>query len=159
MSRKVSILSVVAAVMVVSVLSVATVAFAEQEDQVGPGQPKGTLCHNGHTISVGAPAQEAHLAHGTLSGHAGSPLACSPLARAPRKRRKPPPRALRAPPLRAPPQVRQIQRPSLQIRQRERRIPQAQPRALRQAPLALPGPLSVRAPLVRQQGRPSPPIG
>jgi hypothetical protein len=78
MSRKVSILSVVAAVVVVSVLSVATVAFAEQEDQVGPGQPKGTLCHNGHTISVGAPAQEAHLAHGDTLGACGEPTGVQP---------------------------------------------------------------------------------
>src|SRR5215217_5729573 len=68
MSRKVSILSVVAAVMVVSVLSVATVAFAEQEDGVGLGQPKVTLCHNGHTITVGEPAQDTHLAHGDTRG-------------------------------------------------------------------------------------------
>src|SRR5215216_3595653 len=68
MSRKVSILSVVAAVMVVSVLSVATVAFAEQEDGVGLGQPKVTLCHNGHTITVGEPAQDTLLAHGDTRG-------------------------------------------------------------------------------------------
>jgi Right handed beta helix region len=65
MSRNVSILSVVAA-MVVTVLSVATVAFAEQEDEGGLGDPKVTLCHNGHTITVGAPAQEAHLNHGDI---------------------------------------------------------------------------------------------
>jgi hypothetical protein len=63
MSRNVSTLSVVAAVMVVSVLSVATVAFAEQ-DEGGLGQDKLTFCHNGHTITVGAPAQAAHLNHG-----------------------------------------------------------------------------------------------
>jgi hypothetical protein len=64
MSRKVSILSVVAAVMVVSVLSVATVAFAEQDDEGGPGQEKVTLCHNGHLITVGKPAEAAHVKHG-----------------------------------------------------------------------------------------------
>jgi hypothetical protein len=68
MSRKVSILSVVAAVMVVSVLSVATVAFAEQEDGVGLGQPKVTLCHNGHTISVAKPAMAGHVNHGDKVG-------------------------------------------------------------------------------------------
>ena len=62
MSRNVSILSVVAAMVVVTVLSVATVAFAEQEDGGGLGHPKVTLCHNGHTITVGAEA--AHLDHG-----------------------------------------------------------------------------------------------
>jgi hypothetical protein len=44
-----------------SVLSVVTMAFAEQEEGGGLGQEKVTLCHNGHTITVGAPAQEAHL--------------------------------------------------------------------------------------------------
>jgi hypothetical protein len=67
MSRNVSILSVVAAMVVVTVLSVATVAFAEQED--GGGHPKVTLCHKGHTITVGAPAEAAHLNnHGDTLG-------------------------------------------------------------------------------------------
>jgi hypothetical protein len=70
MSRNVSILSVVAATVMVTVLSVATVAFAEQEDEGGLGQEKVTLCHNGHTITVGAPALAAHLNHGD------SPEAC-----------------------------------------------------------------------------------
>jgi hypothetical protein len=64
MSRNVSIFSVVAAMVVVTVLSVATVAFAEQEDGGGLGHPKVTLCHKGHTITVGAPAEAAHLDHG-----------------------------------------------------------------------------------------------
>ena len=63
MSRKVSILSVVAA-MVVTVLSLVTVAFAAQEEGGGQGQEKVTLCHKGHTITVGVPAQAAHLKHG-----------------------------------------------------------------------------------------------
>jgi hypothetical protein len=63
MSRNVSILSVVATTMVVSVLSVATVAFAEQEDEVGLGQEKVTLCHNGHMITVGERAESAHRTH------------------------------------------------------------------------------------------------
>src|SRR5215212_5616220 len=29
----------------------------------GRGQTKVTICHNGHTITVGAPAVDAHLAH------------------------------------------------------------------------------------------------
>ena len=63
MSRNVSILSVVAAVMLFSVLAVVTVAFAEQEEGRGLGQDKVTLCHNGHLIRVGKPAQDAHLNH------------------------------------------------------------------------------------------------
>ncbi len=69
MSRNVSILSVAAAMVMVSVLAVVTVAFAKQDGgglvQGGdPGQEKVTLCHKGHTITVGAPAQAAHLNHG-----------------------------------------------------------------------------------------------
>jgi hypothetical protein len=56
MSRNMSILSVVAAMAVLSVLGVVTVAFAEQEEGNGKGQEKVTLCHNGHTITVGKPA-------------------------------------------------------------------------------------------------------
>ena len=47
-----------------SVLSVVTMAFAEQEEGGGRGQEKVPLCHNGHTITVGFPAQAAHLNHG-----------------------------------------------------------------------------------------------
>ena len=69
MSRKVSILSVVAAMAVLSVLSVVTMAFAEQEEGSGQDEKKVTLCHNGHTISVGAPAQDAHVTnHGDTLG-------------------------------------------------------------------------------------------
>src|SRR5919202_6584259 len=74
MRRNVSILGVVAA-MVVTTLAIVTVAFAAQkeggsssetpaEDQYGAGQEKVTLCHKGHTITVGAPAVSAHLKHG-----------------------------------------------------------------------------------------------
>jgi len=52
--------------MVVTVLSLVTVAFAEQEE--GGGQEKVTLCHKGHTITVGAPAQAAHQGHGDTLG-------------------------------------------------------------------------------------------
>jgi hypothetical protein len=34
----------------------------------GKGQEKVTLCHNGHTITVGAPAVPAHQAHGDTLG-------------------------------------------------------------------------------------------
>ena len=63
MSRHVSILSVVAAMALLSVLSVVTMAFAEQEEGGGRGQEKVPLCHNGHTITVGEPAQDTHLQH------------------------------------------------------------------------------------------------
>ena len=68
MSRNVSILSVVAATMVVTVLVTGSVAFAEQEDGGDQGQDKVTLCHNGHTITVGKPAEPVHLAHGDTPG-------------------------------------------------------------------------------------------
>ena len=72
MSRNVSILSVVAAVILFSVLAVVTVAFAEQEEGNGLGQDKVTLCHNGHTITVGAPAKDAHLNnHMDMDDHLG----------------------------------------------------------------------------------------
>jgi hypothetical protein len=77
MSRNVSILGVVAAVVMVSVLSVVSVAFAEQEEGDGLGQAKVTLCHNGHTIRMGAPAQAAHLNHGDTLGACGEPAAPS----------------------------------------------------------------------------------
>ncbi len=64
MSRNVSILGVVAAMVLFSVLAVVTVAFAAQAEGGGQGQDKVTLCHNGHTITVGEPAKAAHLEHG-----------------------------------------------------------------------------------------------
>jgi hypothetical protein len=67
MSRNVSILSV-AATIVVTVLAMGSVAFAEQEDEDGQGQQKVTLCHKGHTITVGAPAVAAHERHGDDEG-------------------------------------------------------------------------------------------
>lgn len=75
MSHNVSILSVVAAVVVVSVLSVVSVAFADQEDGGGQGQEKVTLCHNGHTITVGEPARAAHLKHRDTPGACGDDAA------------------------------------------------------------------------------------
>jgi hypothetical protein len=64
MSRNVSILSVMAATVVLSVLFVVTVAFAKQKDGGGQGQKQVTLCHKGHTITVGVPVRAAHLNHG-----------------------------------------------------------------------------------------------
>src|SRR5829696_8703053 len=68
MSRNMSILSVVAATMVVTVLVTGSVAFAEQEDGGDQGHEKVTLCHNGHTITLGKPAEPVHLAHGDTLG-------------------------------------------------------------------------------------------
>ena len=66
MSRSVSILSVVVGMMV-TVLAMGSVAFAA-EDEGGQGQQKVTLCHKGHTITVGAPAVAAHERHGDDEG-------------------------------------------------------------------------------------------
>ena len=70
MSRNVSIFSVVV-VMLVTVLATVAVALAQEEPQdEGGGGPveKVTLCHNldhnPHLITVGKPAEAAHLAHG-----------------------------------------------------------------------------------------------
>jgi hypothetical protein len=76
MSRNVSILSVVAAMVVVTLLGVVTVAFAAQ-DGGGLGQEKVTICHKGHTITVGFPAQAAHLKHGDTDGACGQPASPS----------------------------------------------------------------------------------
>src|SRR5688500_6069676 len=54
MSRNTTILSVAAVMVVLSLLFVVTTAFAEQGEG-GNGQGKVTLCHNGHTITVGEP--------------------------------------------------------------------------------------------------------
>ena len=77
MSRSVSILGAVA-VMTVLVLATVAVALAQEEpldepqNEVGGGPvDKVPLCHNKHnphTITVGAPALPAHLAHGDTEG-------------------------------------------------------------------------------------------
>ena len=59
--RRVTLL--VAAIVMVTVLGVVSVAFAAQ-DGGGLGREKVILCHNGTTITVGFPAQAAHLNHG-----------------------------------------------------------------------------------------------
>ena len=69
MSRNVSILSAVTA-MVVITLAVVSMALAAK-DGGGKGQEKVTLCHKGHTITVGAPAQVAHERHGDTLGACG----------------------------------------------------------------------------------------
>jgi LPXTG-motif cell wall-anchored protein len=60
-SRNVPILSVLMTITVMLMTTVA-VAFAAQ-DEGGRGQKKVTICHKGHTITVGAPAADAHLIH------------------------------------------------------------------------------------------------
>jgi hypothetical protein len=80
MSRRVSIFSVVV-VMTVTVLATVAVALAQEEPLDEPQNESGggpvekvSLCHkpehkhNGHTITVGAPAVPAHIAHGDTEG-------------------------------------------------------------------------------------------
>ena len=66
MNRRTSILSAVVAI-VVTTLAMVTVAFAAQQTD-GQGQEKVTICHEGHTITVGAPALAAHKGHGDTEG-------------------------------------------------------------------------------------------
>ena len=67
MNRRTSILSAVVAI-AVTTLAMVTVAFAAQEQGGGQGQQKVTICHEGHTITVGAPALAAHERHGDTEG-------------------------------------------------------------------------------------------
>ena len=66
MNLRASILSAVVAI-VVTTLAMVTVAFAAQRDG-DPGQEKVAICHEGHTITVGAPALAAHERHGDTEG-------------------------------------------------------------------------------------------
>ncbi len=67
MSRSVSIFGVIM-VMTVTVIATVAVAFATQNGG-GAGQEKVTICHKGkNTITVGAPALDAHLRHGDKEG-------------------------------------------------------------------------------------------
>lgn len=59
-------------------LAVAFVVAAPVTEAQGRGQEKVTICHippgnpdNAHTITVGAPAVPAHLAHGDTLGECG----------------------------------------------------------------------------------------
>jgi Ca2+-binding RTX toxin-like protein len=66
-SRSVSILSVMV-MMTVAVIATVAVAFATQNGG-GTGQEKVSICHKGkNTITVGAPARDAHLRHGDKGG-------------------------------------------------------------------------------------------
>ncbi|NJN05192.1 MAG: hypothetical protein HC814_00585 [Rhodobacteraceae bacterium] len=49
-------------------LVAATSAFAQKKDPVSPNEPKVTICHNGHSITVAQSAVPAHLAHGDTIG-------------------------------------------------------------------------------------------
>ena len=66
MNVRASILSAAVAI-AVTTLAMVTVAFAAQHGG-GKGQEKVTLCHKGHTITVGAPALAAHERHGDTEG-------------------------------------------------------------------------------------------
>jgi VCBS repeat-containing protein len=74
MSRNVSILSVMV-MMTVTVMATVTVAFAtpnEPQNEGSNGQTKVTICHKGHTITVGEPAVAAHGRHGdNITGPCG----------------------------------------------------------------------------------------
>lgn len=74
MSRNVSILSVMV-MMTVMVMATVTVAFAtpnEPQNEGSNGQTKVTICHKGHTITVGEPAVAAHGRHGdNITGPCG----------------------------------------------------------------------------------------
>lgn len=65
MKRNVTVLSLV--MIAVTVLTAAAVAFAA-ENEGGQVQEKVTLCHKGHTITVGPPALAAHERHGDTEG-------------------------------------------------------------------------------------------
>jgi hypothetical protein len=66
MNRRTSILSAVVAI-VVTTLAMVTVAFAAQKGD-GQGQENVTICHEGHTITVGEPALAVHEQHGDTEG-------------------------------------------------------------------------------------------
>jgi hypothetical protein len=54
------------------VLAAATSAFAQKKDPVSPNEPKVTICHNGHSITVAQSAVPTHLAHGDTVGPCAS---------------------------------------------------------------------------------------
>jgi hypothetical protein len=54
------------------VLAAATSALAQKKDPVSPNEPKVTICHNGHSITVAQSAVPAHLAHGDTVGPCAS---------------------------------------------------------------------------------------
>jgi hypothetical protein len=73
--RKAGFLALLAGAVVAGVLLALTeVSGARTADKPGKGKgrTKVTLCHKGHTISVGAPAVPAHLRHGDTLGPCGA---------------------------------------------------------------------------------------
>lgn len=53
-------------------LVVANSVLAQKKDPVSPNEPKVTICHNGHSITVAQSAVPAHLAHGDTVGPCAS---------------------------------------------------------------------------------------
>jgi hypothetical protein len=45
-----------------------TALFGSNVAEAGYGQEKVTICHDGNTLTVGAPAVAAHVAHGDTVG-------------------------------------------------------------------------------------------
>jgi hypothetical protein len=73
--RKAGFSALLAGALVAGVLLALTgVAGARTADKPGKGKGRGkvTLCHKGHTITVGAPAVRAHLSHGDTHGSCGA---------------------------------------------------------------------------------------
>jgi len=50
----------------------ATTVLAQKPDPISPNEPKVTICHNGHSITVAQSAVPAHLAHGDTVGPCAS---------------------------------------------------------------------------------------
>jgi hypothetical protein len=64
--------SVLRTLIVTLALAAATSAMAQKKDPVSPNEPKVTICHNGHSITVAQSAVPAHLAHGDTVGPCAS---------------------------------------------------------------------------------------
>ena len=60
--------STIASVIAGVALFTAATTFAQKSDSVSPTEPKVTLCHNGHSITVAQAAVPAHQAHGDTLG-------------------------------------------------------------------------------------------
>ena len=68
MSRNGSTPSTGAGIVLATVIAVVTAAIATDTGGDRGEEEKVTLCHKGHTITVGAPAQAAHVNHGDTEG-------------------------------------------------------------------------------------------
>ena len=60
-----------AGVLLGSLLVLGGTAVADNKPGKGKGREKVTICHKGHTITVGRPAVQAHLRHGDTIGRCG----------------------------------------------------------------------------------------